>query len=137
MSGKVQRSLWERMADKFTIDDGCWEWVASCSTNGYGQIWVDGTMRRPHRVLYEMMVGSVPEGLDLDHLCRNRRCVNPSHLEPVTRQENALRGAKGRMITHCPQHHEYTPENTWRRPSNGHRQCRQCNRDRARARAAA
>lgn len=71
----------------------CWVWTGALNT-GYGRVHV-GPGRRSaygHRVLYEMLVGPVPEGLDLDHLCRNRACCNPDHLEPVTRQENLLRG---------------------------------------------
>lgn len=88
-----------------------------------------------HRAAYEVLVGPVPEGLELDHLCRVRHCYNPSHLEPVTRLENMRRTMKNGP-DHCPQGHEYTPENSYVH-ARGDRQCRACNRDRARRRSVA
>lgn len=85
----------------------CWVWVARMNRNGYGRIHHDGNEKVAHRVTYETMVGEIPEGLILDHRCKVRCCVNPAHLEPVTHQENTLRGeAKlfGRDI------HPYTQE---------------------------
>lgn len=90
-----------RMFDKFTIDEGCWLWTASVNAGGYGRIGMPigdknkDPWRVAHRVLWEYFNGPVPNGLELDHLCRNRRCVKPSHLEAITRQENALRGDTG------------------------------------------
>lgn len=72
--------------------DGCWLWTGGISSNGYGTWTLGGATNSAHRLLYTLLVGPVPIGLDLDHLCRNRLCVNPSHLEPVTRRENLLRG---------------------------------------------
>lgn len=69
----------------------CWKWRGSVSELGYGAFWFDGAMRPAHRVTYELLIGPVPDGLELDHLCRNRGCVNPSHVEPVTHQENCAR----------------------------------------------
>ncbi len=127
----------ERIAKKIAVDatTGCWDWTAALNSHGYGEVYWLGSPRGSHRIVYSLLVGPVPVGLDLDHLCRVRHCVNPEHLEPVTRQENLLRGARC-CITHCPQGHEYTPENT-RRDRDGRRRCRECNRIRCAARTAA
>lgn len=134
--------LLDRLSDKFTVGDGCWEWQAAHHVKGYGQIRIDGRIVPAHRVLYGLMVGPIPEGLQLDHLCRNPRCVRPSHLEPVTNAENGRRGvasavnaARQRAKTHCPAGHEYAGENLAVRP-NGDRWCRACARLRDRRRRA-
>jgi hypothetical protein len=123
---------------------GCWEWRASRDRDGYGRFRFPGCLRRSHRLAYEWLVGEIPEGLQLDHLCRNTACVNPTHLEPVTSKENTRRGLRPRLpnraVTHCPQGHEYSPENTYRCPPKGWRSCRECSREagrRHRARLAA
>lgn len=86
-------------------EDGCWGWTGSPNGNGYGHARVDGKTYVAHRYVYQSTVGPIPEGLQLDHLCRNRMCVNPSHLEPVTHRENVLRGQGHAAInarkTHC------------------------------------
>lgn len=88
----------------------------------------DGRMYHSHRVAYELAKGPIPPGLQLDHLCRNPRCCNPEHLEPVTCRENVLRGvgipAQRARMTHCDRGHELTPENIV--PSAGYRRCRTC-----------
>lgn len=113
--------------------DTCWFWTASRTTAGYGKVAVQqSVIVSAHRFAYELLIGPIPLGLQLDHLCRQRLCVNPWHLEPVTNAENSRRGAKGRLVTHCVHGHEYTPENT-RIRSNGRRGCRECERERGRA----
>lgn len=122
---------WCRM--KFTMGDGCWEWYGTLTGDGYGKLWYEGRRRNAHALVYELLVGPVPEGLELDHLCRNRKCVRPDHLEPVTHKENCNRGdvnqCKG--ITHCKRGHEFTEENTTLNKYGG-RVCRTCGRDRSR-----
>ena len=80
-----------------SVSDGCWEWLGCKDGDGYGMFRFEGYMRRAHRWGYELLVSKVPEGLVLDHLCRNPSCVNPDHLEPVTNQENLDRG-EGRRV---------------------------------------
>ena len=113
--------------------NGCWIWQAAIKSDGYGVFWVNGRTVRAHRFAYEMFVGPIPDGLQTDHLCRNRNCVNPAHLEPVTNQENFRRGEGGkhkRDKTHCPQGHPYAGENLYVKP-NGYRECRICQRTRS------
>lgn len=134
-----------KLEDKFTVADGCWEWQASLRT-GYGVIageGIGGKKQMAHRAIYELLVGPIPEGLDLDHLCRNRKCVRPSHLEPVTRQENLRRSPlvgknspPSATADHCRRGHLYTEDNTYIRLDNGFRQCKACGKERRVARAA-
>jgi len=87
-----------RLADKFTKhihvvpETGCWIWCGTQSRNEYGRVYHDGKRRQAHRVVYELLVGAIPQGLVLDHLCRVRCCCNPAHLEAVTVRENTHRG---------------------------------------------
>ena len=96
---------------------GCWWWMGSLTKDGYGQFHL-GAQNRPraalraHRLAYEMLIGPIPEGLVLDHLCCYKRCVNPAHLEPVTLQENFKRGGANISKTHCPYGHAYDTHNT-------------------------
>lgn len=104
---------------------GCWEWTGAMHHNGYGACAKAFGTNRAHRVSYQLLIGPIPEGLVIDHLCRVRNCVNPQHMEPVTDRENRKRGNDA--ITHCPQGHEYTPDNTYIKPATGTRSCRRCN----------
>jgi hypothetical protein len=111
-------------------ESGCWEYASeSRQGTSYRQVEVtEGgarVLRYAHRVVYEHMVGAIPEGLQLDHLCRNRMCVNPEHLEPVTGQENKRRAVA--LITECPQGHPCNEANLRRQPD-GRRYCRECKR---------
>lgn len=82
----------ERFEEKFFVaEDGCWLWLGAVNHDGYGVISVNNKIERAHRLSYEQHIGQIPEGLQIDHLCRQRSCVNPSHLEPVTRAENNRR----------------------------------------------
>jgi hypothetical protein len=131
-------------------NDECWPWGGGRSTGGYGRFFDGGKGVQAHRFAYEMLVGPIPDGLDLDHLCRVRHCVNPSHLEPVTRSENLRRGDMHKPIdggaravwqrgkTHCPKGHPYDEENTlmhyWKRENSWRRLCRTCHRQGTRVR---
>lgn len=121
----------ERFLSKINIVDSCWEWTAFVSKNGYGTFWFNGKSCRPHRFIYEYYHGMICPDLVLDHLCRNRKCVNPIHLEQVTQKENVMRGIGLAVInfkkTYCKQGHEFTEENTYVYP-HGKRECRICNR---------
>ncbi len=129
MKQSVQRRFWPKVAK--AASGKCWEWLAGHSPDGYGQFWNGFTMIRSHRQAYILSVGPVPDGLTLDHLCRNRNCVNPEHLEAVTMRENVMRGygrgAINARKTQCVNGHLFSEENTYKHPD-GHRACRACNR---------
>jgi hypothetical protein len=120
--------FWSRVD---TRQDGCWMWTGAHSAAGYGYFRLHGRMLRAHRVSYELAVGPIPDGLTLDHLCRNPSCVNPAHLEPVTMRENTMRGtgpsAKNAIKTHCYRGHPFDEANTFHTPK-GERTCRTCRR---------
>jgi hypothetical protein len=100
---------------KYRAVKGCWVWEGSKYNNGYGKFGRRGYMA--HRISYELSKGKVPDNMFLDHLCRNRLCVKPAHLEPVSLVENVMRGesifAKNARKTHCKHGHEFTAENTY------------------------
>ncbi|MEU1240082.1 HNH endonuclease signature motif containing protein [Micromonospora parva] len=129
--------------------DACWPWRGNRSADGYGVFGRGGN--RAHRVAYELMVRPIPEGLNIDHLCHNvdatcpggvtcrhRLCVNPAHLEAVTQRDNLLRSQhtgphRNAAKTHCPRGHEYSPDNTYSRPTAkgyARRECKTCRRER-------
>jgi hypothetical protein len=117
------------------LPNGCWEWRGSANPRGYGHIRLDmnGRIYAVHRVAYEQLVGPIPAGLEIDHLCFNRRCVNPDHLEPVTRLENVRRGRTNQNDgkTHCKRGHEFDAANT-SIDVLGKRVCKACARERQR-----
>lgn len=110
-------------------ETGCWEWTRARANGGYGVAYVDKVRWRVHRLTYTLLVGPIPERLQIDHLCRVPACANPDHLEAVTNQENTRRGTAGDWQlakTHCPQGHAYSPENTARHKTS--RKCRACHK---------
>ena len=106
-------NFWDRV-DKST---DCWHWTGSKTSKGYGQFKLNGKNRLVHRVSYETLKGTIPDGLVVDHLCRNRGCVNPSHMDIVTSGENVLRGvgptAQFARATHCIHGHPFDKNNTF------------------------
>ncbi len=131
----------ERFCEHLTISKtGCWEWRGGI-IKGYGTMGIDYCHKQAHQFAYEYFKGTIPEGLEIDHLCRNHKCVNPDHLEVVTHQENCRRGECGEKTgqiqktkTHCPKGHPYNLENTFYHVHSGgrHRECRICNKERCR-----
>lgn len=138
MAPKVRPPI-ERFSEKTSVlGNGCVEWTAYVGTNGYGRFYVDGRNALAHRWSYEHHAGPIPAGLHLDHLCRNRSCVNPEHLEPVSQSENVRRGVgpliaaeRHRALTHCSEGHPYDEANTY--TDSKSRNCRTCKRQNARA----
>lgn len=139
--GRPPMSVKERILAYTSVDPqtGCWEWLASATVSGYGRIMLTREKKvhrssLAHRAAYEEWVGPIPEGLHIDHLCRNTICCNPEHLEAVTPLENLLRSEAPsntfRTATHCIHGHEFTPENTQLVPKG--RRCIACARRRAR-----
>jgi hypothetical protein len=129
------RASWVRKIEVTHVLDcpvpgDCWIWHgARDKVSGYGRVQVEGSCRYIHRIVYQQLVGPIPDGLQLDHLCRQRACCAPHHLEPVTCLVNVRRGNGGASRTHCPQGHEYTPENTYlHQNAKGYtrRTCRKC-----------
>lgn len=112
-------------------ESGCWVWTASGNAGGYGRITIKRRSVCVHRLAYEALVGPIPAET-LDHLCRNRACVNPAHLDPVPKRVNTLRGISGPALnarkTHCPQGHPLASPNLRVRADRNERECRECRR---------
>lgn len=128
--GKLNRGALARFMRKISQnpETGCWEWQGETNRNGYGLHRVNPGERPrvTHRIAYEHFRDTIPEGLQADHLCRNRICCNPDHMEIVTNAVNTDRqDHANRRKTHCPKGHEYTEANT-RIDVNGKRYCRAC-----------
>lgn len=125
-----EERFWAKV-DRVDDSGACWLWLGGMNELSYGHVWWGGRTRLAHRISYELLVGPIPDGLTLDHLCTNPWCVNPVHLEPVTQQVNNIRadgvsGVNARK-THCKRGHEFTPENTYRPPKKpDSRYCRKC-----------
>ena len=110
---------------RFYGDSPCWEWVGCIHpVTGYGQFKFGGHLSNPHRFAYSYFIGTIPTGLEVDHLCRTRHCCNPMHLEAVTVQENRKR--RNMHQTYCKNGHPFTPDNTYLRNTKT-RACRMCN----------
>jgi len=119
--------FWSRVDRR--ADDECWPWQGYIDPKwGYGVFHVgQGKSFKAHRYAYELLVGPIPEGLQIDHLCRRPSCVNPRHMEPVTAAEHNLRTHGPRdHKTHCPQGHPYNEENSYYKSAGGHRMCKPC-----------
>jgi hypothetical protein len=136
--------FWRRV-DRSGGPDACWPWTAAINGGGYGSVGWEGKTLAAHRIAYRLVMGTVPDGMDLDHLCHtrdtscaggktcpHRRCANPAHLEPVPNLVNVMRGrsphAEAARRTHCAQGHEFTPENTRVYASRKQRVCLTCKR---------
>lgn len=129
-------------------DAACWLWTGAVMKNGYGRVRINGKAFLAHRAAYALLIGDIPDGMQIDHTCHtadpscrdpracpHRRCVNPAHLEPVTARENTLRStnfsATNAQKTHCPAGHAYDLANTYLRPTGSRqRYCRTCQADR-------
>ncbi len=129
MSTRGLDKLPRRFREKVSVSatSGCWTWLGATDSRGYGSCYFNRRTVGAHRAVYQIVTGVSPDGLDLDHLCRNPICVNPGHLEPVTHAENVARIPRARE---CPRGHPLTPGNLIAK--HPHRACLECDRQRAR-----
>jgi hypothetical protein len=131
----TQERFWSKVGHLPRPDD-CWPWVGSRSRNGYGQFYENKRTRWAHRIAYRLLRGPIPAELTIDHLCKNKACCNPYHMEVVTQRENLMRAESRSAInarkTHCPSGHPY--DSVWKGNAYGTRRgCSVCNRARANA----
>lgn len=131
----ISEVAWRRFWTKVEFTGFCWLWTRALNSKGYGSFRTGGKHHLADRFAYELLVGFIPDDLQLDHLCRIHNCVNPDHVEPVTPAVNSQRGFAGLEFkiaqlakTHCPAGHPYDEVNTYRR-LNGQRMCRECHRE--------
>lgn len=129
MDIRTKQRFWSKVALR---QFGCWDWQA-CTRGGYGRFSLHGANTLAHRFAYQEVHGTIPEGQELDHLCQNKACVNPVHLQAVPHRVNILRGGNFAAIkaaqTHCKRGHEFTTSNTIFRREYRNRECRQCKAD--------
>lgn len=129
---EANRRFWTRV----NKTDSCWLWTAATNGVGYGMCCLPLSKMLAHRRAYELCVGPIPEGLVLDHLCRNPGCVNPEHLQPVTQKENSLRGispmAQNASKLYCRRGHKFSGSNLRIDPKSGSRKCKACDAENAR-----
>lgn len=130
MKGHPETRIWANIKE----ENGCWLWTRSLDSRGYAQIRVNGVLTLAHRFIYKILIGEIPDGLVIDHLCRVKRCLNPYHMEPVTSAENTMRGdgvgSKNSRKTKCQNGHTYDMFETGRR-------CRRCRKESRRLNAKA
>tara|TARA_R110000851_G_scaffold156925_1_gene299466 strand:+ start:43 stop:492 length:450 start_codon:yes stop_codon:yes gene_type:complete len=120
----------DRFWNKVNKTEDCWEWTSSKTKKGYGEFSYNSATKRAHRLSYEDINGKIPEGLEIHHICNNRICVNPKHLEAVTHLANIQISVLRNKRTHCTKGHELTPDNLVHRTNRAHTECATCNRDR-------
>ena len=126
----IDERFWEKVLP--VPESGCWLWIGGLNNKGYGSFTANKVGGNAHRWAYMRYKGPIPTGLDLDHLCRTRSCVNPAHLEPVSRTVNHLRGCGTGTKESCPNGHFFDNRNTYK-TKQGYRKCRACARERAQA----
>lgn len=127
----MRKTPYERLMLRTKVDD-CWTVFGKLNPDGYARLRANGLILLVHRWSYEEFVGPIPSGYVIDHLCRNRACWNPAHLEAVTQRVNVFRASPNLLENLCVNGHEFTAENTYTNPTTGYRDCRVCQADRKR-----